>query len=328
MLNLLEDRPRLPRPAPRPRTTSRRSAWLALALVAALYIAALASAYPFDSDPPLTRAELDQTASYYQRAYSIPDGGSDSAADDVYVRVAAQAARLHRIPERVQAFVNDNRLGGAKVLEIGAGRGYLQDHVRDYTGLDISSTAHRFFHKPYVRGSATAMPFADSSFDAAWSIWVFEHIPNPEQALRETRRVLKDGALLYFLPAWDCPPWAAEGLPVRPASQLTLGQRLVRSTIDFRTTNLFWLLTKPPVRAARALSDRLAGGPATLHYRRLQPNYDKYWMADSDAVNSLDRDEARRWFTSRGDECLNCASQSFFWPEEDPALIIRIHKRP
>ncbi|MBI5084237.1 MAG: class I SAM-dependent methyltransferase [Acidobacteria bacterium] len=324
----MEELPRPAKPAPRRAKAGRLIGWLALALLAALYVAALASAYPFDSDPPLSRSELEQTVAYYQKAYSSPDANPDSAAEDVYVRVAAQAARLHQIPERVQAFVSDYRLGDAKVLEIGAGRGYLQDHVADYTGLDISSTAHRFFHKPYVRGSATAMPFADSSFDAAWSIWVFEHIPNPEQALRETRRVLKNDALLYFLPAWDCPPWAAEGLPVRPASELTLSQRLVRSTIDFRTTILYWLLTKPPVRALRSVGDRLAGGPATLHYRRLQPNYDKYWMPDSDAVNSLDRDEVRRWFVSRGDECLNCATQTPFWPDQGEPLIIRIHKRP
>jgi len=29
-------------------------------------------------------------------------------------------------------------------------------------------------------------------------------------------------------------------------------------------------------------------GPTKLHYRRLVPNYEKYWVPDSDAINSID----------------------------------------
>jgi hypothetical protein len=50
--------------------------------------------------------------------------------------------------------------------------------------------------------------------------------------------------------------------------------------------------------------------PTTLRYRRLTPNYEKYWVPDSDAVNSIDRHEAMLWFRSQGDECLNCEGSS------------------
>lgn len=50
----------------------------------------------------------------------------------------------------------------------------------------------------------------------------------------------------------------------------------------------------------------LGGRPSVLRYRPLQANYDQYWIPDNDAINSLDRDEMRTWFTSRGDECTNC----------------------
>ena len=36
-----------------------------------------------------------------------------------------------------------------------------------------------------------------------------------------------------------------------------------------------------------------------------QPKHVNYWIADSDAVNSIDSYEAMLWFLSRGDECLN-----------------------
>jgi hypothetical protein len=29
-------------------------------------------------------------------------------------------------------------------------------------------------------------------------------------------------------------------------------------------------------------------GPTELHYRRLVPNYEKYWVPDSEAINSID----------------------------------------
>ena len=97
-----------------------------------------------------------------------------------------------------------------KVLDIGAGRGYLQDVVIDYTGLDISPTAKRFFHKRFVHGSATLMPLNTNEFDGVWTIWVMEHVPNPQAALLEMRRVTKDGGYIFLAPQWDCTPWAGK----------------------------------------------------------------------------------------------------------------------
>ncbi len=46
-------------------------------------------------------------------------------------------------------------------------------------------------------------------------------------------------------------------------------------------------------------------------------------MPDSDAVNSIDRHEAKLWFMSRGDECLNCEDALL---DSSGPLIIRVHK--
>ena len=64
-------------------------------------------------------------------------------------------------------------------------------------------------------------------------------------------------------------------------------------------------------------------GSTGLRYRRLTPNYEKYWVPDSDAVNSIDRHEAKLWFMSRGDECLNCEDALL---DSSGPLIIRVHK--
>jgi len=58
----------------------------------------------------------------------------------------------------------------------------------------------------------------------------------------------------------------------------------------------------------------------------LNPNYEKYWVRDSDAVNSIDSHEAILWFLSRGDECLNCDDASVFLPMGSVPFIIRVHK--
>src|SRR5262245_45610247 len=55
-------------------------------------------------------------------------------------------------------------------------------------------TAARHYHKRFVHGTATAMPFEENTFDAIWTVWVLEHIPNPETALSEMRRGSNQGA--------------------------------------------------------------------------------------------------------------------------------------
>jgi len=219
-------------------------------------------------------------------------------------------------------------LKNKKALDVGAGRGYLQDIVDDYTGLDISTTAGRFYHKRFVLGSATALPFPDDQFDIAWSVYVLEHVPNPEQALREMRRVVKDGGFVYLQPSWGCVSWAADGYEVRPYSDFSLKGKLIKASIPLRGSRPFYAAYQFPIRFIRLLSTSVSPGPTRLHYVRLTPNYEKYWVADSDAVNSIDRYEALLWFLSRGDECVNCpGSVRSVFPFGDVRLIIKVRKR-
>lgn len=282
--------------------------------------------FPYDVDAPLTQQEIDAAKKYYTEAYQKPVAESPvvSEYETKYLQVAEAAAKAERIEERVAEFVAQYQLGDRRVLEIGSGRGYLQDLARNYTGLDISPSVARFYHKKFVIGSATAMPFADNSFDGIWSIWVFEHVPNPEQAFREARRVVRDGGLLFLMPAWNCSSWAAEGYEARPYSDFDLGGKLVKASIPLRSSWPFRIAALLPIRAARGAVAQM--GPTRLRYRRLVPNYEKYWVADSDAVNSIDSQEALWWFLSRGDECLNCDDSSMLLPFFSRPLIIRVHK--
>jgi SAM-dependent methyltransferase len=291
-------------------------------LVVAAVLAAIH--FPYDVDEPLTHQQMEAARKYYVEAYTKPtlEGQLPSSVDTEYVHIAEYSAKTYNIEELVRAFVKRFHLKDRPVLEIGSGRGYLQDLANDYTGLDISPAVARFYHKKFVGGTATALPFPDNSFDGVWSVWVFEHVPNPEQAFREARRVTRDGGVLFLLPAWNCTSWAAEGYEVRPYSDFGLGGKIIKASIPLRSSTPFILTTLLPNRLIRDLVGRF--GPTRLRHKRLNPNYEKYWVADSDAVNSIDVHEAMLWFRSRGDECLNCGSTSILLPPMP--LVVRVHK--
>ncbi len=293
-----------------------------VALVLAIALAVIH--FPYDVDAPLSEQEVTAARKYYTEAYQAPksENQAPSEYETEYIRVAQMAAKEAHIEKRVSAFAQQFKLHNRPVLEIGSGRGYLQDIAQNYTGLDISPSVARFYHKKFVLGSATAMPFPDNSFDGVWSIWVFEHVPNPEQAFREARRVTRDNGVLFLLPTWNCTSWAAEGYEVRPYSDFGVAGKIVKASIPLRSSQTFRAIQLIPIRIIRKIAAQF--GPTRLRYRRLSPNYEKYWVPDSDAVNSIDSHEAMIWFLSRGDECLNCRPNSIF--DIETALIIRVHK--
>lgn len=174
----------------------------------------------------------------------------------------------------------------------------------DYTGVDISAEASRYLHKPFAQASAAALPFADDEFDALWTIWVLEHVVDPEAALCEFRRVLKPGGVLLLWPAWQCRPWAAGGYATRPYREFGLRGKLIKASIPIRDSKWYRGLRVLPKRVLRLAAHVLHRHPVRFHYVELTPNYETFWAADSDAVNSMDPFEAILWFRSRGDACL------------------------
>jgi SAM-dependent methyltransferase len=199
-----------------------------LAVLLAIIVLIAIAHFPFDTDAPLTHQEVEAARKFYTEAYT-------QSFLDNRERFKSEAEYINGIKEQIGAFVKNHNLDDGAVLDIGSGGGYLQDATQNYTGLDISPTAARFYHKKFVVGSATAMPFKDGSFDGVWSIAVFEHIPNPEQALYETRRVIKNNGVLFLFPSWNCRSWAADGYDVRPYSDFDLSGKLIKASIPLRS---------------------------------------------------------------------------------------------
>ena len=104
--------------------------------------------------------------------------------------------------------------GRSRLLEIGCGVGaQLRILSRRHPGLhlcgvDVSQAqiqrAHQLLADEVSRGlvdlhtaPGDALPFADGAFDAVYICFVLEHVPDAVAVVREARRVLADGGVLY-----------------------------------------------------------------------------------------------------------------------------------
>jgi SAM-dependent methyltransferase len=310
--------------------------WLVLLLVLTLTILH----FPYSTDPPASQASFarqEDAQAFYDKAYESP--GANKPGDGLREKVVksygaplppAEVQREYSYFNEIVAFVDQYKLHDKRVLEVGAGAGLLQDIVPNYTGLDLSATAHTYFHKPFVQASATSMPFKDSQFDVIWTINTLEHVPHPEHALGEMRRVLKNDAILYLSPAWDCRPWSAQGYKVRSYSDFDWRGKLIKASVPIRNFKPYRATYIFPIRFSRWLYASLSGSETAFRYTTLTPNFTYYWTADADAVNSMDAYEAILWFRSRGDELLYPAGplRQFLVRNNLSPLIVRIRKHP
>jgi len=93
---------------------------------------------------------------------------------------------------------------GKRVLDAGCGAGYgaaeLAAEALTVVGVDVAEEAIDFAraHYPlpnltFERGTCTALPHADGSFDLVVAFEVIEHLENWRELLREARRVLAPG---------------------------------------------------------------------------------------------------------------------------------------
>jgi ubiquinone/menaquinone biosynthesis C-methylase UbiE len=109
---------------------------------------------------------------------------------------------FHRNRRRVVRGLVRRFGGGEPILDAGCGTGLNLDTLpAGSTGLDINPrnlalVRQRLPHQTAVEGDVEAMPFADASFATVVCTEVLEHVPAPELALREIRRVLTPGGVL------------------------------------------------------------------------------------------------------------------------------------
>ena len=98
-----------------------------------------------------------------------------------------------------------------RVLDVGCGTGYTtegllgHEGVVEVVGLDMNSVqlgrASKKLHRKnnrvsFSRGDAENLPFGDNLFDVVVSIGAIEYFPDPDRAIFEMARVVKQGGLV------------------------------------------------------------------------------------------------------------------------------------
>lgn len=107
----------------------------------------------------------------------------------------------------VKAIANLSPNLTGSLLDIGCGRKPYEKlfHVDQYIGLDIDSERTRAEAKADFLYDGDKFPFPDNSFNSVLCNQVLEHVFNPDEFIKEIRRVCKpDGAILLTVPfLWD-----------------------------------------------------------------------------------------------------------------------------
>ena len=124
------------------------------------------------------------------------------------MQVAEDFLRRSRIADLgryyVTAFVREvaaNLPAGSKILDAGAGEcAYkpLFAHCRYHSvDLAVGDEHWNYGHLDFV-AHLDALPMDDATYDAVLCTQVLEHVPNPQECLREMARVLKAGGKLFL----------------------------------------------------------------------------------------------------------------------------------
>jgi SAM-dependent methyltransferase len=115
---------------------------------------------------------------------------------------------------------------GVRVLDVGCGLGTLSAAAAArgaiVTGADLAEgmlaeARRRHPHIEFVLADAEALPFADAAFDVALGAFIVNHLPHPEQAASELRRVGRTVALAMWGPEEEV---GLLGIPAQAARDL------------------------------------------------------------------------------------------------------------
>ena len=145
---------------------------------------------------------------------------------------SARAGTYDALMARATAFAIEPLLdaagwgAGVRVLDVGCGLGTLAAAAAErgatVTGVDLAAgmlaeARRRHPRIEFVLADAEALPFADGAFDVALGAFIVNHLPHPEAAAAELRRVARTVALAMWGPEDEV---GILGLPARAARDL------------------------------------------------------------------------------------------------------------
>ncbi len=132
----------------------------------------------------------------------------DLHGDDASIAGWSQAGLATRFRRFVHLWESTGATPGARWLDAGCGAGtyarYLASQGADVTAVDYSFPTTRKARErgpsnvTFATADVTRLPFGDASFDGALCFGVMQALAEPERAVRELRRVLRPGAMLWI----------------------------------------------------------------------------------------------------------------------------------
>jgi SAM-dependent methyltransferase len=164
---------------------------------------------------------------------------------------------------------------GSELLDIGCGTGWLAEHFPNYTGIDGSNDAVEIatgLGRNVILGNVEdPLPFSDEAFDAVVMKDLLEHLAEPVGLVREARRVLRPGGLI-FASSPDAQRWVWDDYTHRrPFTRKSL--RLLFADHGFEVERVGYESVFPGVgvlaeRTHRKRRPRLFGALALLPFHR------------------------------------------------------------
>ena len=170
---------------------------------------------------------------------------------------------LHALARRLP-FISTSSTRALALLDLGCGTGFTVACGRrlgQWTGLDTSTEALRLARQrvpsaTWIKGTATALPFPDASFDGLTCLDVIEHIKDDLSVVREIHRVLAPGGVgVLTVPGWPLlfgPHDLALG-HVRRYKRAQLHELLSAARLHIELLSSYNLLLAPALIATRLL---------------------------------------------------------------------------
>lgn len=152
---------------------------------------------------------------------------------------------INRVKDRfdnIQKDLNLWNLKDKKILEVGSGSGLLVAYLRKKEvkayGIEPEKRNYRVSQlllkenkiKNCIKnGFGEKIPYKDNYFDLIVSFQVLEHTQNPRKVLKESKRVLKKGGLIYFVVPNYYSFWEGHyGVPWIPIFNKTIAKMYVK----------------------------------------------------------------------------------------------------
>lgn len=106
---------------------------------------------------------------------------------------------------------------GQKILDAGCGYGEFMDLCpknKDVSGIDLNVSAQDKIKQADLNKK---IPFSKESYDTVTMFHVLEHLTNPQQALKEVKRVLKNkGRIVVVVPSLSLDKFFYDPTHIRP----------------------------------------------------------------------------------------------------------------